>query len=130
MAQSTEEVQGISGEVEKLRQRVDAMRKEQEKLLHQQREEEQAAMLVDIHSPLPAQTAQEEDDKMPMLIDLMSDSPPTAAEIATHMSGKPVSHDKSHDDLLGSPVEASNHSHLPQSEILQPEVLTQSQELF
>ena len=117
--------------MEKLRQRVDAMRKEQEKLLHQQREEEQVAMLVDIHSPLPAQTAQEEDDNniMPMLIDLMSGSPP-AAEITTPMSVKPVSHDQSHDDLLGSSVEASNHTHLPQSDILQPEVLTQSQELF
>ena len=128
LAQSTEEVQEVGGEVEKLRLRVDAMRKEQEKLLQPQGEEEQAAMLVDIHSPLPAQT-DKEDDKMPMLIDLMSDSPP-AAELTTPMSVKPESHDQSHDDLLGSSVEASNHTHLPQGDILQPEVLTQSQELF
>ena len=114
--------------MEKLRQRVDAMRAEQEKLLEPQGEEEQAAMLVDIHSPLPPQT-DKEDDKMPLLIDL-SESPP-AGEVATPMSVKPTSPDLSHDVLLGSPVEdSSNHTHLPQGDILQPEVVTQSQELF
>jgi hypothetical protein len=130
LAQSTAEVQDVGGEVEKLRQRVDAMRKEQEKLLHPpQGEEEQAAMLVDVHSPLPPQT-DGEDNKLPLLIDLMSDSPP-AAEVATPMSVKPpASHDQSHDDLLGSSTEASNHTDLPPSDILQPEILPQSQELF
>ena len=130
LAQSTAEVQEVGSEVEKLRQRVDAMKKEQEKLLQPpQGEEEQSAMLVDIHSPLPDQTdkEKEKDDKVPMLIDLMSDSPPAAEP----MSVKPAaSHDQSHDDLLGSSVEASNHTHLPQSDILQPEILPQSQELF
>ena len=131
LAQSTAEVQEVGGEVEKLRQRVDAMRKEQEKLLQPpQGEEEQSTMLVDVHSPLPAHTDKEEDGKMPLLIDLMSDSPP-AAELATPMSVKPAaSHDQSHDDLLRSSVEASNNTHLPQSDILQPEILPQSQELF
>ena len=128
LAQSTAEVQEVGSEVEKLRQRVDTMKKEQEKLLQPpQGEEEQSAMLVDVHSPLPDQTDKEKDDKVPMLIDLMSDSPPAAEP----MSVKPAaSHDQSHDDLLGSSVEAPNYTHLPQSDILQPEILPQSQELF
>ena len=128
LAQSTAEVQEVGGEVEKLRQRVDIMRKEQlEKLLQSQGEEdEQAAMLVDIDSPpLPAKT-DKEDEKVPMLIDLMSESPLTA-EPVTPMS---VKADQSQDDLLGSSVEESNHTHLPQGDILQPEILTHSQELF
>ena len=107
--------------MEKLRERVDAMREEQEKLL-QATEDEQ--MLVEVHSPLPQRAAKEE-DKFPMLIDLVGDS---RTEQTTPMSSNPVSHD----DLLGlTPVEASNDAALlPQSDILQPEVLTQSQELF
>ena len=128
LAQSTAEVQEVGSEVEKLRQRVDAMKKEQEKLLQPpQGEEEQSAMLVDIHSPLPDQTDKEKDGKVPMLIDLMSDSPPAAEPMSVKTA---ASHDQSHDDLLGSSVEASNHTHLPQSDILQPEILPQSQELF
>ena len=117
LARSTEEVQQVGEEVEKLQQRVDAMKEEQEKLL-----EQREAMLVDVHSPLPAQ----EEEKLPMLIDLEGDSSPAP------MSVKSASHDQSHDDLLGSPipVEAPNHTDLLQDDILQPEVLTQSQELF
>ena len=121
LAQSTEEVQQLGSKVTKLQFQVNLLKGEQEKLLQG---EDHTSSITDNHAPLIQSPAAEPEEML--LIDL--NEPHDNHVTFLPPVDKPLS--ESH-DLLGPSMETSDLSGL-ECDVLQPEVLTesQSQELF